>query len=94
MIIRRIAECEFEIHHLRGKRIFSIDADEAKDVDDALSRSTTTAPTTLKFVADVSFVKKPNPPLDRDARKRASSDGDDPATHTRPLNPHLNIMTT
>ncbi|KAF9567331.1 SSD1 protein [Agrocybe pediades] len=60
---------------LRGERIFSIDPETAKDVDDALSIKANEDGTfdVGVHIADVSFFVKPNTPLDRDARKRATS---------------------
>ncbi|KAF8913951.1 SSD1 protein [Gymnopilus junonius] len=60
---------------LRGERIFSIDPETAKDVDDALSIKLNDDGTydVGVHIADVSFFVKPNTPLDRDARKRATS---------------------
>ncbi len=60
---------------LRGERIFSIDPETAKDVDDALSIRANEDGTfdVAVHIADVSFFVKPNTPLDRDARKRATS---------------------
>jgi protein SSD1 len=76
MTMRRIPEREFETRKdLRGERIFSIDPDDTKDVDDALSVKVNDDGTydIGIHVADVSFFVKPNTPLDRDARKRATS---------------------
>jgi len=60
---------------LRAERIFSIDPETAKDVDDALSVRANDDGTydVGVHIADVSFFVKPNTPLDRDARKRATS---------------------
>jgi len=60
---------------LRGERIFSIDPETAKDIDDALSVTVNENGTydVGVHIADVSFFVKPNTPLDRDARKRATS---------------------
>ena len=60
---------------LRNERVFTIDPEAAKDLDDAFS---------IKMnedgmfevgihIADVSYFVKPNIALDRDARKRATS---------------------
>jgi len=76
MTLRRIPEREFETRKdLRGERVFSIDPDDAKDVDDALSVKANDDGTydIGIHVTDVSFFVKPNTPLDRDARKRATS---------------------
>jgi len=76
MCLRRIPEREFETRKdLRSERVFSIDPDDAKDVDDALSVKVNDDGTydIGIHVADVSFFVKPNTPLDRDARKRATS---------------------
>ncbi|KAF8974509.1 hypothetical protein BDZ97DRAFT_29165 [Flammula alnicola] len=60
---------------LRGERVFSIDPETAKDVDDALSIKVNEDGTynVGVHIADVSYFVKPNTPLDRDARKRATS---------------------
>lgn len=74
--MRRIPERELETRSdLRGERVFSIDPDDAKDVDVALSVKVNDDGTydIGIHVADVSFFVKPNTPLDRDARKRATS---------------------
>ncbi|TFK23257.1 RNB-domain-containing protein [Coprinopsis marcescibilis] len=60
---------------LREERIFTIDPDTAKDLDDALSVKPNDDGTydIGVHIADVSFFVKPNTALDRDARKRATS---------------------
>lgn len=60
---------------MRNELIFSIDPNTAKDVDDALSAKINEDGTyeVGVHIADVSFFVKPNTPLDRDARKRATS---------------------
>lgn len=71
-----IPEREFEIRRdLRADRIFTIDPDTAKDLDDAVSVKDNGDGTfdVGVHIADVSFFVKPNTPLDRDARKRATS---------------------
>ncbi|KAF8205029.1 SSD1 protein [Pholiota molesta] len=71
-----IPERELETRKdLRGERIFSIDPETAKDVDDAISIRVNEDGTydVGVHIADVSFFVKPNTPLDRDARKRATS---------------------
>lgn len=71
-----IPERELETRKdLRGERIFSIDPETTKDVDDALSIRANEDGTfdVAVHIADVSFFVKPNTPLDRDARKRATS---------------------
>lgn len=71
-----IPERELETRKdLRGERIFSIDPETAKDVDDALSIKVNDDGTydIGVHIADVSFFVKPNTPLDRDSRKRATS---------------------
>lgn len=71
-----IPERELETRKdMRGERIFSIDPDTAKDVDDALSIKANDDGTydVAVHIADVSFFVKANTPLDRDARKRATS---------------------
>lgn len=71
-----IPEREYEIRRdLREERIFTIDPDAAKDLDDALSVKANDDGTydVGVHVSDVSFFVKPNTALDRDARKRATS---------------------
>ncbi|KAG6902228.1 hypothetical protein C0995_002860 [Termitomyces sp. Mi166 len=71
-----IPEREFEVRKdLRSQRIFTIDPETAKDLDDALSIEVNEDGTynVGVHVADVSFFVKPNTALDRDARKRATS---------------------
>ncbi|KAJ7283592.1 SSD1 protein [Mycena rebaudengoi] len=71
-----IPERELEIRKdLRGDRIFSIDPETAKDLDDALSIKLNEDGTydVGVHIADVSYFVKPNTALDRDARKRATS---------------------
>ncbi|KAG6828397.1 hypothetical protein H0H92_008139 [Tricholoma furcatifolium] len=71
-----IPEREFEVRKdLRSERIFTIDPESAKDLDDALSIKVNEDGTydVGVHVADVSFFVKPNTALDRDARKRATS---------------------
>ncbi|KAA1466420.1 RNB-domain-containing protein [Dentipellis sp. KUC8613] len=71
-----IPEREFEVRKdLRKERIFTIDPDTAKDLDDALSISLNEDGTYEVgiHIADVSYFVKPNTALDRDARKRATS---------------------
>ncbi|KAJ8489315.1 hypothetical protein ONZ45_g13638 [Pleurotus djamor] len=60
---------------LRGERVFTIDPDTAKDLDDALSVKLNEDGTydVGIHIADVSHFVKPNTALDRDARKRATS---------------------
>jgi protein SSD1 len=60
---------------LRGERVFTIDPDTAKDLDDAVSVKVNEDGTydIGVHVADVSYFVKPNTALDRDARKRATS---------------------
>lgn len=72
----RIPERELEVRKdLRGERIFTIDPDTAKDLDDALSVKLNEDGTydVGVHIADVSYFVKPNTALDRDARKRATS---------------------
>ncbi|TIB05172.1 hypothetical protein E3P96_01345 [Wallemia ichthyophaga] len=60
---------------MRNERTFTIDPDTAKDLDDAVSvkvNSDDTYDITVS-IADVSYFIKPNSPLDKDARKRATS---------------------
>lgn len=74
--LRSIPEREFEVRKdLRGERIFTIDPDTAKDLDDALSIKVNEDGTydVSVHIADVSHFVKPNTALDRDARKRATS---------------------
>ena len=76
LIILSIPERELETRKdLRDQRIFSIDPETAKDVDDCLSVKTNDDGTydVGVHIADVSFFVKPNTALDRDARKRATS---------------------
>ncbi|PPQ98528.1 hypothetical protein CVT24_004019 [Panaeolus cyanescens] len=71
-----IPERELELRKdLRNERIFSIDPETAKDVDDAVSVHKNDDGTydVGIHIADVSFFVKPNTALDRDARKRATS---------------------
>jgi protein SSD1 len=60
---------------LRQERVFTIDPETAKDLDDALSIKKNEDGTydVGVHIADVSFFVKPNTALDRDARKRATS---------------------
>lgn len=60
---------------LRGDRIFTIDPDTARDLDDALSikRNEDGTYDIGVHIADASYFVKPNTALDRDARKRATS---------------------
>ncbi|RDB22631.1 Virulence protein SSD1 [Hypsizygus marmoreus] len=71
-----IPERELEIRKdLRGERIFTIDPETAKDLDDAVSIKLNEDGTydVGVHIADVAFFVKPNTALDRDARKRATS---------------------
>ncbi|KAF8261382.1 RNB-domain-containing protein [Lactarius quietus] len=71
-----IPDHEYEVRtDLRGERVFTIDPEDAKDLDDALSIKTNDDGTydVGIHIADVSFHVKPNTALDRDARKRATS---------------------
>lgn len=71
-----IPERELEIRKdLRQERIFTIDPDTAKDLDDALSVKVNEDGTydIGVHIADVAYFVKPNTALDRDARKRATS---------------------
>lgn len=71
-----IPERELEIRKdLRNERVFTVDAETAKDLDDALSINLNEDGTydVGVHIADVSFFVKPNTALDRDARKRATS---------------------
>jgi protein SSD1 len=60
---------------LRQERVFSVDPEGAKDLDDALSAKLNEDGTydIGVHIADVSYFVKPNNALDRDARKRATS---------------------
>ncbi|KAF8076455.1 SSD1 protein [Lyophyllum atratum] len=71
-----IPERELEIRKdLRNERVFTIDPQTAKDLDDALSIKVNEDGTydVGVHIADVSYFVKPNTALDRDARKRATS---------------------
>ena len=71
-----IPEHEYEVRtDLRGERVFTIDPEGAKDLDDALSIKLNDDGTydVGIHIADVSYHVKPNTALDRDARKRATS---------------------
>ncbi|KAI0677605.1 RNB-domain-containing protein [Trametes maxima] len=71
-----IPEREFDVRKdLRGERVFTIDPEDAKDLDDAVSVKINEDGTydVGVHIADVSFFVKPNTALDRDARKRATS---------------------
>ncbi|KIK48946.1 hypothetical protein CY34DRAFT_7939 [Suillus luteus UH-Slu-Lm8-n1] len=71
-----VPEREVEVRRdLREERIFTIDPETAKDLDDALSIKANDNGTydVGVHVADVSYFVKPNTALDRDARKRANS---------------------
>ncbi len=71
-----IPEREYETRRdLREERIFTIDPPGAKDLDDALSIKHNDDQTfdVGVHIADVSYFVKANTPLDRDARKRATS---------------------
>jgi|SRR5712671_746237 len=71
-----IPEHEYEVRtDLRKERIFTIDPEGAKDLDDALSIKLNDDGTydVGVHIADVSYHVKPNTALDRDARKRATS---------------------
>lgn len=71
-----IPERELETRKdLRDERLFTIDPESAKDLDDALSVKLNEDGTydVGIHIADVSYFVKPNTALDRDARKRATS---------------------
>lgn len=71
-----IPEREFETRRdLRADRVFTVDPETAKDLDDALSVKVNGDGTydVSVHIADVSYFVKSNTPLDRDARKRATS---------------------
>jgi protein SSD1 len=73
---RSIPDHEYEVRtDLRKERIFTIDPEDAKGLDDALSIKPNDDGTydVGIHIADVSFHVKPNTALDRDARKRATS---------------------
>jgi protein SSD1 len=75
-LILSIPERELEVRKdLRGERVFTIDPDTAKDLDDAVSVKLNEDGTydIGVHIADVSYFVKPNTALDRDARKRATS---------------------
>lgn len=60
---------------LRDQRAITLDPEDAKDLDDALSIKVNDDGTydVGVHIADVSYFVKPNTALDRDARKRATS---------------------
>ncbi|KAJ9117499.1 hypothetical protein QFC22_004349 [Naganishia vaughanmartiniae] len=60
---------------MREERVFTIDPETAKDLDDALSIKTLDDGTyeVGVHIADVSYFVKPNTALDREARKRATT---------------------
>jgi protein SSD1 len=71
-----IPDHEYEVRtDLRKERIFTIDPEDARGLDDALSIKPNDDGTydVGIHIADVSFHVKPNTALDRDARKRATS---------------------
>ncbi|OBZ70401.1 DIS3-like exonuclease 2 [Grifola frondosa] len=71
-----IPERELDVRKdLRKERIFTIDPEDAKDLDDAVSIKLNDDATydVGVHIADVSYFVKPNTALDRDARKRATS---------------------
>nr|VWO97758.1 CipC protein [Ganoderma boninense] len=71
-----IPERELDVRKdLRSERVFTIDPEDAKDLDDAVSIKVNEDGTydVGVHIADVSFFVKPNTALDRDARKRATS---------------------
>jgi protein SSD1 len=71
-----IPDHEYEVRtDLRKERIFTIDPESAKDLDEAQSIKLNDDGTydVGIHIADVSFHVKPNTALDRDARKRATS---------------------
>jgi protein SSD1 len=72
----RIPEREFDVRRdLRQERIFTIDPESARDLDDAVSVKLNDDGTydIGVHIADVSYFVKPNTALDRDAKKRATS---------------------
>lgn len=72
----RISDREIDTRRdLRGERAFTIDPTGAHDLDDALSVTKNEDGTydIGVHIADVSHFVKVNTPLDRDARKRATS---------------------
>ncbi|KIY74063.1 RNB-domain-containing protein [Cylindrobasidium torrendii FP15055 ss-10] len=71
-----IPERELELRKdLRKERIFTIDPENSKDLDDALSvvKNEDGTYDVGIHIADTSYFVKPNTALDRDARKRATS---------------------
>ncbi|KAF8621564.1 hypothetical protein AX15_007591 [Amanita polypyramis BW_CC] len=71
-----IPERELEVRKdLRTERVFTVDPETAKDLDDAFSIKLHEDGTFELgvHVADVSYFVKPNTAMDRDARKRATS---------------------
>lgn len=71
-----VPERELELRKdLRDERVFTIDPQTAKDLDDAFSIKANEDGTfeVGVHITDVSYFVKPNTALDRDARKRATS---------------------
>ncbi|KZS97962.1 RNB-domain-containing protein [Sistotremastrum niveocremeum HHB9708] len=71
-----IPDREFEVRRdMRRDRVFTIDPETARDLDDALSITYNDDGTydVGVHIADVSYFVKPNTALDRDAKKRATS---------------------
>lgn len=71
-----IPEREYTIRRdMREERVFTIDPETAKDLDDALSIKALEDGTyeVGVHIADVSYFVKPNTALDREARKRATT---------------------
>jgi protein SSD1 len=76
LVPSRIPKRELEIRKdLRSERVFSVNPETAKDLDDALSIKLNEDGTydIGVHIADMSFLVKPDTALGRDARKRATS---------------------
>lgn len=76
LLTYRTGETQEDVRRdLRGQRVFTIDPETAKDLDDALhivKKDDGTYEVGV-HIADVSYFVKPNTALDREARKRATT---------------------